>query len=116
MSIETGFNPAGGAAPGPWKDVGNDTRRRILTHSPDMMVCEVSFGPDGVGPLHHHVHLQAVYVKSGRFEFDIGGVKREVSAGDALVIPSNVPHGCTILEPGTLIDTFTPARLDFLKA
>ena len=102
--------------PSEWKDVGNDARRRILTYSPDMMVCEVEFGPNGVGPLHHHVHVQSVYVKTGKFEFDIGGELHVVAAGDALEIPSNVPHGCRMLEQGTLIDTFTPAREDFLPA
>jgi hypothetical protein len=30
------------------------------------------------------------------------------------VIPGGVEHGCTCLAPGTLIDSFTPRRADFL--
>ena len=37
-----------------------------------------------------------------------------VGAGDNFVTPSDMVHGCLCLEPGTLIDYFTPRRDDFL--
>ena len=53
-------------------------------------------------------------MKSGRFEFTIGGEAFEVGPGDAFVVPSGAVHSCRALEPGVLIDTFTPRRDDFL--
>lgn len=99
-----------------WVEVGNGGRRRILSHTPDMMVVEVDFAPGGCGPEHSHLHLQATYVRSGRFEFVIDGKTQIVGPGDALLVPSAAPHSCKVLDAGTLIDVFTPAREDFLAS
>jgi quercetin dioxygenase-like cupin family protein len=65
--------------------------------------------------MHSHPHEQLTYVLSGRFSFTIDGVTKEVSAGDTLYKKPNVVHGCVCLEAGTLLDTFTPQREDFLS-
>lgn len=89
--------------------------RQVLADHPDLMVVEFRFAEKGAeGKLHHHPHIQSTYVKSGRFEFSVDGEKTIVKAGDSFVIPSNVVHGCVCLEPGELIDSFTPRRDDFL--
>jgi quercetin dioxygenase-like cupin family protein len=44
----------------------------------------------------------------------VDGKPLEVGPGDSFVIPSNAVHGCVCLEPGVLIDGFTPRRDDFL--
>ena len=59
-------------------------------------------------------HVQSTFVKSGRFRFTVDGAETEVGPGDSFVIPGDVVHGCVCLEPGTLIDSFTPRRDDFL--
>lgn len=92
----------------------NGVVRRILADSPDLMVVEFRFPEGGVGALHQHPHVQSTYVKSGRFAFTIGDETFEIGPGDSFVIPSNAVHGCKALEAGTLIDTFTPRRDDFL--
>ena len=99
---------------GDWTQVDASTRRRILTHSPEMMVVEVEFQPGGCGPAHSHPHLQATYIRQGVFDFTIAGRTRRVTAGDRLVVPSNAVHSCESATGGTLIDIFTPAREDFL--
>ena len=58
--------------------------------------------------------MQSTYVQSGRYRFTVDGRDFEVGPGDAFVIPSNAEHGCTCLEEGELIDSFTPRRDDFL--
>ena len=99
----------------PAVDAGNNVQRRVLTESPQLMLVEVSFAANGIGAPHSHPHVQATYVKSGRFEFTVGGESFVVASGDSFVIPSGVAHGCRALgEPGVLIDTFTPRRDDFL--
>ncbi|AMN52155.1 cupin [Labrenzia sp. CP4] len=90
-------------------------RRQVLSDSPDLMVVAFRFQQEGAeGKLHNHPHVQSTYVESGRFRFTIDGETFDVSPGDSFVIPSNALHGCVCLEPGTLVDTFTPRRDDFL--
>ncbi|AHG18767.1 cupin [Chania multitudinisentens RB-25] len=97
------------------EDLGNGVTRRILAHGGAMMAVEVNFEKDAIGPLHSHPHEQLTYVLSGRFSFTIDGVTKEVAAGDTLYKKPNVIHGCVCLEAGTLLDTFTPQREDFLS-
>lgn len=96
------------------EDLGNGVKRRVMAHGGRMMAVEVTFEKDAAGPLHHHPHEQLTYVLSGRFAFTIDGVTQEVGAGDTLYKAPNVVHGCVCLEAGTLLDTFTPQREDFL--
>lgn len=89
--------------------------RQVLSESPELMVVAFRFGREGAeGKLHNHPHIQSTYVESGRFLFQVDGEEIEVGPGDSFVIPSMAIHGCRCLEPGTLIDTFTPRRDDFL--
>lgn len=89
-------------------------RRTVLAHAPELMVVRFDFATGDEGALHHHPHVQSTYVRSGRYRFTIDGQPSEVGPGDAFVIPSGAVHGCTCLEAGVLIDSFTPRRDDFL--
>lgn len=88
--------------------------RKVIAYHDQIMMVEVIFKKDGVGTLHQHIHEQATYVVSGKFEFEIGGVKKIIMAGDSVYLEPNVIHGCVCLEDGILIDTFTPHREDFI--
>ncbi len=89
--------------------------RQVLADHPDLMIVAFNFSEQGAeGKLHHHPHVQSTFVKSGRFAFTINGEQTEVGPGDSFIIPSNAEHGAVCLEPGTLIDSFTPRRDDFL--
>jgi len=89
--------------------------RQVLADHPDLMVVAFCFGKAGAeGALHNHPHVQSTFVESGRFRFAIGEDVTVVGPGDSFVIPSNATHGCVCLEPGKLIDSFTPRRDDFL--
>ena len=89
--------------------------RQVLADHADLMVVAFRFEASGaIGSLHDHPHVQSTYVESGRFRFTLGDTERDVEAGDTFVIPSGQRHGCVCLVPGTLIDTFTPRRDDFL--
>lgn len=97
------------------EDLGNGVTRRILAHDGKMMAVEVNFEAGAIGPMHNHPHEQLTYVLSGEFEFTIGDGKHVVSAGDTLYKKPNIMHGCVCLKSGTLLDTFTPVRQDFLQ-
>jgi Uncharacterized conserved protein, contains double-stranded beta-helix domain len=96
-------------------ELGNGVSRKVLAHLPEIMIVEVIFEKDGVGSVHTHPHVQSTYVKSGKFRFNIDGEDFEVTEGDTIAFPSNVPHGTVCLQAGTLVDIFTPLREDFLK-
>ena len=88
--------------------------RQVLAERPELMVVSFRFEAGAVGKRHNHPHVQSTYVESGRFSFFIGDDTFEVGPGDSFVIPSEAFHGCKCLEPGRLVDTFTPRRDDFL--
>ncbi len=97
-----------------WQQMTEGVKRQILAHGPDLMVVRVEFTKGAVGALHHHPHRQATYVARGKFEATVGGQKATLSEGDTFFAAADVPHSVVALEDGTLIDTFTPAREDFL--
>ncbi|MFC3629230.1 cupin domain-containing protein [Paracoccus angustae] len=92
----------------------SDPVRTVLAHAPDLMVVRFAFDAGDRGAPHSHPHVQSTYVQSGRYRFTVNGREFQVGPGDAFVIPSNAEHGCTCLEGGVLIDSFTPRRDDFL--
>ncbi|WP_439119195.1 cupin domain-containing protein [Marivita sp.] len=88
--------------------------RQVLAENPDLMVVAFRFEDGAEGKLHDHPHVQSTYVEVGRFTFFVGDVEHDLGPGDSVVIPSGARHGCRCREAGTLIDTFTPRRDDFL--
>ncbi|UJL88711.1 cupin domain-containing protein [Agrobacterium vitis] len=98
----------------PVVETGHGVTRQVLSDSPELMVVKFAFATGAEGLRHHHPHVQSTYVQSGRFEFSIGDETFTVGPGDSFVIPSLAFHGCRAIEPGVLIDTFTPRRDDFL--
>jgi len=99
----------------PVVDTDPGVTRQVLADHPDLMMVAFRFAEQGAeGKLHHHPHIQSTFVKSGRFVFTVDGTETEVGPGDSFVIPTNAVHGCVCVEPGTLIDCFTPRRDDFL--
>ena len=93
---------------------GEGVTRRLLAYTDELMCVENTFQTGAVGSLHSHPHTQITYVVSGRFSFTIDGETRQVAAGDTLLKKNGVPHGCTCLEAGVLLDIFNPMRGEFL--
>ena len=115
MADHIGSGPFVTTAATDWEVVGDGVRRQILGYGPDLMLVRVDFARGAVGTVHQHPHRQATFVAAGRFEVRVGDETRELGAGDCFFTVANVPHGVVALEPGTLIDTFTPARVEFLR-
>ena len=89
--------------------------RRMLCSADRMTLCEFTLDKDAVVPLHTHEHEQAGYVVRGRGLLQIGDEERELRAGDGYLVPSNVPHAVTALEPSVAIDIFSPPRKEYLE-
>jgi len=87
--------------------------RRTLSTSEGMMLIDVALEKGAVVPLHSHPHEQIGYLISGRFLFELGDERRELAAGDSWLVPPNVPHQVTALEPSLAIDVFSPPREEY---
>lgn len=96
------------------ESLGGGISRKILAYGPDLMIVRVWFELGAVGDIHAHRHSQSTYVESGRFEVSIDGERRVLECGDSFYVAPHLDHGAVCLEPGVLIDTFSPAREDFL--
>jgi quercetin dioxygenase-like cupin family protein len=88
--------------------------RKILSHCPQLMCCEVRLKGGVTVPEHDHQHQQATYLISGRLRADVDGEVREIGPGDSLFLDENVPHSILALEDSLILDIFTPRRDDFL--
>ena len=97
------------------KETAPGVLRRVLAYTDGLMCVENHFEKGAVGAMHHHPHTQLTYVVSGTFSFTIGDETRIVKAGDTLLKEDGVEHGCECLEPGVLLDIFTPMREEFIE-
>lgn len=96
-------------------ELGGGCRRRIRAYNKDLMLVEVIFDTGAVGADHTHPHTQISYVLSGEFTYHIEGETRVMHPGDSIVVDGGKLHGCTCVKAGTLLDTFTPMREDFVR-
>ena len=97
-----------------WQDAAPGIKRQVYGYDNNIMLVKVKFEKHAIGTLHEHEHTQVSYVESGLFELTIDGKKKLLKKGDGYFVPPNILHGCVCLEPGLLIDVFTPHREDFL--
>lgn len=97
-----------------WKDLGNGIKRQLYGYDDKIMMVKVKFEKNAVGAIHSHPHTQVTYVESGTFKTIIGHQNKILQKGDGFFVPSDVEHGVICLEPGVLVDVFTPLRNDFL--
>jgi quercetin dioxygenase-like cupin family protein len=87
-------------------------RRRIIGEK--MMISEVFLTKGFDLASHQHDNEQIVVVLSGRCRFGLGKPgtseyqETEVTGGDVLHLPGNVPHSCRALEDTRILDLFSP--------
>ena len=97
-----------------WEDLGNGIKRKIFGYNDNAMLAKVKFEQGAVGKLHQHTHTQVTYIESGVFEMTIGNEVKQLKTGDGFFVPPAAIHGIICLQPGILIDFFSPVRTDFL--
>lgn len=98
-----------------WEDVGGGVSRQIFGYDEKIMMVKVKFEQGAIGYKHQHPHVQTSYVAAGKFELNIGDETKIIETGDGFYVEPNKIHGVVCLEPGILIDVFSPVREDFLK-
>jgi quercetin dioxygenase-like cupin family protein len=96
--------------------VSDMLERRLITGE-RMMLAHVYLKKGCIVPKHSHENEQLTYILEGALKFWIGeDGDREitVSAGEVLLIPSNIPHKAEALEETLDVDVFSPPRQDWL--
>ena len=80
-------------------------QRQVMCYNDDIMLVKVI----------SHPHSQSSYILSGKFEYHCGDKVQILSAGDSFYAEPDMPHEAYCLEPGIIIDGFSPIREDFMK-
>lgn len=72
---------------------------------------QTSLSPGRGTPLHvHHLQDEVFYVIEGKYFFQVGEDKFQLSAGDSIFLPMKVPHAWTqVSEKGKMTVLFQPA-------
>jgi quercetin dioxygenase-like cupin family protein len=86
----------------------------LLSHGPESMVTKMIFKKGDKPPAHKHPNEQSGYVLSGSYRMRIGDVRQQLGPGDTYNIPRDVEHFLEIIEPGEILDFFSPPRKDYL--
>jgi quercetin dioxygenase-like cupin family protein len=101
----------------PTEEVNPSMSRKIVTGE-KLMIAKMKFKDGFIVPLHHHHHEQVTQVIKGQMRFWFGEQKEQVmelSPGDVVVIPSNLPHEALMIGDVEEIDTWSPPREDWLN-
>ena len=102
-----------------WKDVPvekmNDLLTRQVIHTDRMTIARLRISKGAVVPTHQHENEQVSMIDTGSLNFTIGGKEIIVRAGEAVRIPSNIPHSVVAPEDCFVTDFFTPRREDWIS-
>jgi quercetin dioxygenase-like cupin family protein len=99
----------------PIEDLGGGLQRQMLGYNDELMAVKIWFAPGAEGYTHSHRHSQASLVVEGEFHVTIEGELKILGPGDSFFVAPFEEHGAVCPTGGVLIDTFSPAREDFLK-
>jgi len=81
------------------------------------MVTKMNYAKGNFATLHSHPHEQCGYVISGKYHLIVEGDEKIdviMHPGDTYAIPGGTPHSFEVIEPGEVVDVFTPHREDYL--
>ena len=89
------------------------SRIKVIANDKDLMLFHLYFESGGIEKAQCHKESQATYIISGRFEYNLDGETRVLTAGDSVYIPANTLHSMVCLEKGETLNALTPTRKDF---
>jgi len=105
-----------------WNDLKAESLKdgltRKLVTGERMMIAHVYLKKGVDVPRHAHENEQITYILEGSMRFWFGANDDQelvVSAGEVIVIPSNLPHRALALEDTLDVDVFNPPRQDWLS-
>lgn len=86
----------------------------LLSHGPESMVTKMLYKKEDNVPLHKHPNEQSGYVISGKYRIIFGDNNQVIGSGDTYSIARDTEHRIEIIEPGEVVDFFSPPRKDYL--
>jgi quercetin dioxygenase-like cupin family protein len=86
----------------------------LLAYGPESMVTKMLYKKEDKPPVHKHPNEQSGYVISGKYKLIINNTAHYIGPGDSYSIPRDVEHSIEIIEPGEVLDFFSPPRKDYL--
>lgn len=86
----------------------------VLSHGSESMVTKMLYKEGDFVPFHKHPNEQSGYVISGRYRIRFGEFDQGIGPGCSYTIPRDVEHSLEIIEPGEVLDFFSPPRKDYL--
>lgn len=86
----------------------------VLAVGEKTMVTRMNFKMEDNVPFHKHPNEQNGYVVSGKYKIKFKDSEDVISSGDSYSIGEDVLHAFEVIEPGVVIDVFTPLRQDYL--
>jgi quercetin dioxygenase-like cupin family protein len=95
-----------------WEASAPGVVRKVLCHDAGIMLVRFKFEAGAVGAAHSHPHIQCSVIESGVFDVTINGKTKRLGAGDSYLVAPNLVHGAVAVEPGVIVDSFTPMRED----
>ena len=87
--------------------------RQVLAWNNRMMLVHHRMQAEWIGAKHSHSHEQLVYIIRGRLRVTVGENAFEVGAGGSFIVPGEVEHQASALEPSEVLDVFTPFREEY---
>ena len=100
----------------PREELSPTIERRLITGNA-LMIAHVYLAKGAIVPKHAHENEQLTYILEGALQFWFGANDEQellVRAGEAIVIPSHLPHRALALEDTLDLDVFCPPRRDWL--
>lgn len=94
-------------------DMGEGVVRQDFANGEKLNVLHWNIVDGGEVTTHSHSQEQFGLVIKGGFEMIIGTEKQILKAGDAYVVPANIPHSFVAIGETEAIDVFTPLKEDF---
>jgi quercetin dioxygenase-like cupin family protein len=86
----------------------------LLSHGPESMVTKMLYKKEDYVPIHKHPNEQSGYVISGTYRIIFADNDQVIGPGDTYSIPRDTEHRIDIIEPGEVVDFFSPPRRDYL--
>ncbi len=83
----------------------NSVVSKVLMKKDHGNITLFAFDKDEALSEHTSPYDAVVFIVEGRMEIKLGGVPREVSAGELLIMPADVPHGLVALEKSKMLLT-----------
>ncbi len=85
----------------------------VLAQGKDTMIAKMLYKSGDRVPMHKHPNEQSGYVLSGKYRVRFGEFDQMIGPGDSYSIPNNMEHSIEIIEPGEVVDCFSPPREDY---